>query len=323
MGTVRRSVLSVLLLVGACGDGGTQPPPDAGPDATPFDITDLNGVCAPNTRTGEVLVGHQTTPGVSEGTFTANLKSGVEPYAGTTLHMEEGPCQIRQRILPFCDPACNLATEVCNLESVCIPAIINLPAGTMTVTGLREAVVLEPIPVENYYQANGLPNPPFDVGAHIRLSTTGDQIEPFELRAIGIAPMVISTEFPVMDWGQPLVIEWEPGGLDGVTISLNVIVDQHALGAKYSLLCEVEDIGSYTIPATLVDEFHNGGLSGFPSVKLERRTADHVEIAPGCIELRVNSVGDQELTVVGYTPCNAATPCPPPLMCNLITESCE
>jgi hypothetical protein len=194
-------------------------------------------------------------------------------------------------------------------------------AGTLAVTGL----VGDPLTVEinagTYYEVQQLPNPPFDPGARIQVSASGDQVPAFTLRGLGVEPLAVA---PGTAWvirsGEPLEITWQ-GSDSEELLHLVLTVDQHG-ASPVSVICDVPDVGSYMISAALVQTFLDYGVTGYPNAKLVRRSADHVASGAGCIELLVHSTRDGELSVEGHTPCSASDPCPAPLVCDVPTGTC-
>ncbi len=321
---MRNLFLGALLAVAACGDGGTVVP-DAGPDATPFDIDDLTGTCAHNMRVGEILVTHN--PGENEGGFTARIETAPQPLAATTVFLEEGECQILEKLNPFCDPICELGMQ-CSIDEECISMIRLVPVGTVTLTGIGDAITLGPNSAD-YYQIPQvdlpfhLANPPFEVDARVRFQASGGEGPAFDLRGIGVTPIELPAKNPFIRREEPLLLEWNAPAVEGATVRLLVTVDQHGVGSAFKLQCLVPDTGSYTISAEMIEAFLNGGLSGFPNLEVERFTADRIELDVGCTEMRTQSKTTSGVTVEGHTPCNASTPCPKGFECNLATETCE
>jgi hypothetical protein len=101
--------------------------------------------------------------------------------------------------------------------------------------------------------------------------------------------------------GQPTSIAWSPPVTpleadDGVKVTISINVDQHGT-SPVTLLCEVDDTGSFQVPAALIDALLDEGISGLPQGHLHRRTADSVTIDPGCVELLVYSHRTADVTI--------------------------
>jgi hypothetical protein len=54
-----------------------------------------------------------------------------------------------------------------------------------------------------------------------------------------------------------------------------------------------------------------------------RRTADHVDLAIGCVDFVVGSPLAASVSVSGFTPCNGPADCPTGQTCNMALERCE
>jgi hypothetical protein len=67
----------------------------------------------------------------------------------------------------------------------------------------------------------------------------------------------------------------------------------------------------------------DAGVSGFPNGKLTRRTADSALLEQGCVDLVVGSPRVADVSIAGYTPCNASAECPPGQSCNAALQRCE
>jgi Cys-rich repeat protein len=78
----------------------------------------------------------------------------------------------------------------------------------------------------------------------------------------------------------------------------------------------VEDDGEFEVPAELVTQLVDLGLSGFPSAALGRRSTDGVRVEPGCIDLRISSEITVELEVDGLISCTSNADCPEGQSCS-------
>jgi hypothetical protein len=317
---VRRAAILLAAVACACGGGGEGGDPDAGgggeADAGPWLLA---GACVQNTRVGEAALVHD--PNGASGSFTATITDTLVPNTVLTEREQDGPCGIWQRVNPFCDPPCTPGTETCSTDMTCIPAPRNQRAGTVTVTGAAAPISLEPNGA-NYYQVTSLPNPPFAPGERILLEASGDQIAAFSLRGVGIAPLELpeGESFVVRD-GQPLDLAWDTTGTEDSTVYVELTVDQHG-NSPVKLICEVPDTGSFSIPAGILGTFVGYGVTGFPNIKIVRRSADSITVAQGCIDLQVRSGSTEELVVEGHTPCVNDTQCPAPLTCDETIQTC-
>jgi hypothetical protein len=170
------------------------------------------------------------------------------------------------------------------------------------------------------YFAPGQDNPPFAASALVQLSATGfEDIEPFRLFGRGSKPLTESPDW-VLQEGQPLELEW-PTGTEATTIGIELTIDQHGT-SPLSLICELPDTGSGTVPGELVKQMITSGVSGFPNGRIQRRSLDHVDSQLGCIELGVGSTLSARVRVAGFTPCKSNDDCPSGTTCDLAQERC-
>ena len=79
----------------------------------------------------------------------------------------------------------------------------------------------------------------------------------------------------------------------------------------------VEDVETLGLRLFCLDRLLELGFSGFPSLALTRRTVDTVDLAPGCIELRVNSTTVLDVSIDGLISCSFDEDCPPDQICRL------
>jgi hypothetical protein len=105
-------------------------------------------------------------------------------------------------------------------------------------------------------------------------------------------------------------------------VLIEMTIDQHGT-SPLSLACDFPDTGSATIPASIIDQLINSGVTGFPNGRITRRTADHVDLDVGCVDLIVGSRLSASVAVAGYTPCNGPEDCPDDETCNVPLERCE
>ena len=82
------------------------------------------------------------------------------------------------------------------------------------------------------------------------------------------------------------------------------------------LECTVPDTGMFTVTAEMMDELFKNGVSGFPSVRLVRQSADTTMVQSGCVQLTVAAPLTRDLAVEGVVSCNDDDkPCPNGKMC--------
>lgn len=306
----------------------TGPPADTstGTDTTegPVDTTDgetgepvvLAGPCGLDDKVGTFNLQREDI----YTTFAGAVADGVVPVSVLENVGNEGGCQLLRRNNPFCDPPCG-PSETCDFDGACIPYPLNHDVGIVTIEGLLEAVMVEPIqPTLDYFDTS-LPHPAWDAGVEIELRAAGGDYEGFTMHGYGVEPIEPAGEDLVLDPEQSLTVEWIPGDGPGmVRVELNI--DQHGI-TPVELWCTAEDTGSLVVPAEFIAEFVQFGVTGYPSVSYYRETVDSIQIEPGCVEFGVRAHQDGMLTVLGHTPCSSDQDCPDGLTCNLAIQTCE
>ena len=252
--------------------------------------------------------------------FNGAVADGVVPVSVLENVGEEGGCRLLRRNNPFCDPACT-PSETCDFDGTCIPYPLNHDVGIVTVEGLVQPVMVEPIvPTYEYFDTD-LEHPAWEPAAEIALEAAGGDYEAFTLHGNGVEMIEAAGEALVLDPEQSLTVEWVPGDGPG-TIRVELNIDQHGL-TPVELWCTSEDTGSLVVPAEFIAEFVQFGVTGYPSVTYYRETVDSVQITPGCVEFGVRARRTGMLTVVGHTPCSVPEDCPEGLECNMAIQTCE
>ena len=77
------------------------------------------------------------------------------------------------------------------------------------------------------------------------------------------------------------------------------------------------------MPASVVQQLVEVGVSGFPSGVLTRRTADKADAGEGCTDFAISSRREVAVDVIGYTPCISTNDCPDGQTCNVELQICE
>jgi hypothetical protein len=308
---------------GPSSNGGSQaapdePPPDGTtpPAETPF--TAPRGACDVSVRTGGFKIEKQVDFGVVQG----EVRDGVVPTAIPIVVDDDGRCRLLERRNLACFPAC-VGMETCGESGACIPFPRQVSVGEVSISGLTRATVMSPLMPGNSYLSPGAPNPPYGVESPIVLSALGQESIPaFQLFGIGSEPLGDAPSW-VLTAGSDLVLEWSAPTVDvATTVLAELTIDQHGI-TPLSLSCELEDTGTATIPAAIVDRLIASGVTGFPNGRITRRTADHVDLAIGCVDLVVGSPLAASVSVSGFTPCDAPADCPSGQTCNIALERCE
>ena len=105
-------------------------------------------------------------------------------------------------------------------------------------------------------------------------------------------------------------------------VSLRLSIDQHGT-TPVSLVCEFEDDGEASVPADLIAELIQYGVTGFPNADLIRETADKADMGPGCVDFKLQSVATPVIRVEGFTFCTNNNMCPTGQTCNTLLEVCQ
>jgi hypothetical protein len=278
----------------------------------------LGGECDIASRVGRFSVEAQSDFGVVQGA----VFEAVVPTSIPRLASEDGPCRLLERRNLVCTPACVGATT-CGEGGACVPYPRQISVGNVTISGLTQPTNLAPQNPGNGYFAPGADNPPFAVGSEITLTAAGESGRPgFELSGFGSRPLGTKPSW-LIERGKGLNVLWENGDPAARTrVTVEFSVDQHGL-SPLTLVCEFEDTGTATIPASVVDRLLDSGVSGFPNGRVFRRTADRVVLDFGCVDLLVGSPLAADVTVAGVVPCKKTADCPMGQTCNLMQELCE
>lgn len=293
--------------------GPTVSPP-TGPDPA---TVPLGTSCPLESKLGEFKVESYDDYSIVDGQVLA----GVIPVAVLEEIGREGECVLLRRNNAFCDPAC-APDETCDF-GVCIPYPEGLDLGHGSVTGLLEAVEMDPVfPGAKYFDVS-IPHPPHAPGALVTLRTEGGALDPLEMYGLGLDPLVFPDVDVTIRAATDLPLTWTaPAAGSRSTFWVRMNVDQHGV-TPVQLICETADDGEFTVPASLVDTLLAQGVTGFPNALLHRRTMDAREVAGGCVEFRVAWTGQPTLRVEGFTPCVSDPDCTPPQTCNEEIGLCE
>ena len=263
--------------------------PEPGPDLVPDPGTDtvdwpsLYGTgCEPNQRVCHFEIVHSKFPASIGGWIAdrVDANSMLEPKES------EGPCRLMMdRVKPFCEPPCN-AGEQCRPDGKCQPFPAPKEAGTVTITGLVAPVTMVPNAGKQYAET-GLGMKAFEALAHVELVAKGGEVAGFALQGTGVPDLKVANPNWVLAQDKPMEIAWtpEPGPWKiRFTVNVNVHGDTPVI-----LMCDVDDTGSYSVPASLVNAQLAYGVTPDPEARIARRTVDSAQITEGCVELEVAS----------------------------------
>ncbi len=296
----------------------TSVPPPQGDPLT----VDLAGECPLANKWGRFVVSIFDIFSIVDGA----VADGVVPITVLEEVGSDGSCVLLRRNNPFCNPPCD-PDETCDFDGQCIPFPQNQDVGTVTIGGLEQDVLMSPLPPGNNYFDTSLPNPAFQPGALIELNTGCGAYDPVTLHGVGVEPLVLLNPDWTVVQGQDLPIQWEPptAALNpGQHVRVRLNIDQHG-NTPVQMFCEFPDTGSASLPAVLVDQLMNFGVTGFPNATVTRRTVDSTTLsAGGCVEFEVSSPVDPNVLVDGYIPCiPGGSTCPSGMTCNDLTGLCE
>ncbi len=300
-------------------------PPETGDDSAGPTVVDpatvpLGGECPMADDYGGFVVASDGDAGWVAG----SVADGVVPASVLEAIETEGECQLLRRNNPFCDPSC-AAGQTCDFDGNCVPYPANQDLGTVTLTGLSKALVIEPVfPGYTYFHTK-LPPEPFTSGALVTLSVPDAPGGALALHGVGVSALEPTDATWTFQSGEALTVHWAPpvGDVIRSHVMLSMSIDQH--GATPSVLrCTFDDDGEATVGGTILEALVGAGVTGFPNGTLDRRTVDHGTIAgKGCADFAVSSSRNVPVDVIGYTPCVTTDDCPKGQTCDKEFQICE
>ncbi len=265
-------------------------------------------------KVGFFEVQHET----DESLVVGEVYDAVFPNKVLQQVNQVGDCQLLRRLNPLCDPLCQPG-QTCDHSGQCIPYPQLKSVGPVSIAGLKKAIELAP---PGYFDTDpNMPHPLFAPNANVILTAAGGDYTAFTMYGRGFTPLQLAADTWVITEGQDLAISWTADDDEQVGIFLRLNIDQHG-NTPVELHCEAGDTGSVTISSSLVDELRSYGISGFPHGNVYRRSVDSVSLAPGCVEFSVVSHVEASVQVSGHIPCSKPGDCPPPLSCDLPTNTC-
>ncbi len=294
------------------GDGGTGDTASGwtGDTGNPIQVGDS---CDANESVG----GFRITLTDSYTTVGGSVSDGVTPSNVARELDSDGACVLLAPTDLTCSPACS-GDETCGFDETCIPAPLRYDAGTVTIDGMKSPVSLDPNALTFQYTSTIRdPYPAFDTGATITLSAAGGEGAPFTLQATGVSLITSSASAFTVERDKPVDILWDPDAAlgDNAYVHLNFSVNRHAVTTGW-IECVVPDTGAYTIPATLVTQLIDLGLSGWPEVHISRRSDASTTIDSGCVDLVVVSQVKVEIDIPGLVSCSGDDECPDGQSCS-------
>lgn len=313
-----RSTLTLILLsilVAACepDPGDSVPTPDdTAPDT--WGLDDLTGSCAYADHLGRFELAHWDDPDEGFATVTGGVLDGVIPITVLEQAASDGGCTLWQKHNPFCELPCE-PDEACNHDGECVPYPAAQDVGPVVVGGLTTPLTLTPDDFGNYWDTT-VGYPLYEPGARITVVAEGL----FELRGMGVERIEVPEPTWLLIPGEDMPVAWTPASSEG-RIEITFNIDQHGT-SPLTMICELPDTGTGSIPGSLLDLMVDNGVSGYPSSWIRRRTADAAAIPGGCADLLVYSHRAVDMAVEGFTPCNGDAECPDGQHCDIEQQIC-
>ena len=252
---------------------------------------------------------------------SGNVASAVVAADVPELVRALGDCRLERQRELFCDPPCG-GGLTCGDGGRCVPYPANLSVGTVSLWGLAAPVHMEPDAQGRRYWDTDLPQPGFEPGASIHLQASGGSLEPFTLRGFGVSALRAPVQSLELARDLPLTVRWERGPAGPARVQFTLNIDQHGV-TPLTVVCDAQDTGALTVPAELITALFDAGPTGFPSVRLERRSVDSTMLDPGCVEFSVRASLDLKVAVAGHMPCARDQDCLAGGRCDLTRGACE
>lgn len=266
------SAVPLVLVVLACGSDDVAPI-DGGPglDAGSDDFhVDRVGVV--NLMEGGSFLG-----------VFASITDGPERPVPSVI-ARDGDCAVYRRPAPsLCEGGCDGVCE----DGTCRPWPAPRSAGTITVTGLRQALAFEPSAF-GYTPSPPPPDELFADGATIGVSAAGAAVGGFSVALTGPAQLVAPFQNLTLVDGEPATVTWTAAGSGRIQVAL--VVGWHGAPWEAMLLCETVDDGELVIPGALVTALPRAtsGLEAHVST-ITRFDRTSVLGPDGVIEVQVGS----------------------------------
>jgi hypothetical protein len=304
-----------LILAAIAGMGGVLGAGCGGPASpTTLDGPILDQPCAAGQRVGSFSI-ELTDQYTSVG---GKVFDAVAPRDVPVELAADGACTLFAAPLLQCNPECDATRQVCAEGNQCRPQPVARDLGKVTIRGLLVPLELQPNLVTKAYTIPAyarLPNPGFEPGAQLRLSSSGGDYKPIDLRGWGVSLLEGVTNPIRVRVGQAVTVSWQaPSDAGPARVHLNLNINHHGSTSNW-LECDVEDVGSAEIPVSLVDALLARGLSGFPTLTVTRRSVSSRSIEPGCVELLVSSESVSDVELDDFQSCGNRDDCAPGQAC--------
>jgi len=183
----------------------------------------------------------------------------------------------------LCEPPCDVG-EVC-IDDECVPYPEIAPSGTVTVAGTAQELTLDPDDTGRYPLLWDLPDDLFGAGDAISVTSSGGATSALDLQALGVSPLVADNSEWDFEPGEDYRLTWEPDPASPGRIQVLLQTGWHGSVNLTTILCETEDDGELTVPASLTAEFQIPSCGECEMSYLSRFTRDWVDFGGGPIEL--------------------------------------
>ncbi|MBN2529472.1 MAG: hypothetical protein JXR76_24000 [Deltaproteobacteria bacterium] len=283
-------------------------------DASDSDTNDADSgapLCEDDQRVGRFILFAKAADTGRYTSLNGSVSDSVSPTAVPEILKEEGDCALIGPRKLFCDTTCE-SGETCGLEGTCVPSPVKKSVGTVTVTGLDQELSVEPKPIiVSYSEKIDDPFPAFEEGATVEVSAAGDEIDGFSLSAKGVSLITADgMSEVVIESGASVPLSWDASGdsTGDEYVHVELVVNTHGATAGW-IECNVADTGSAEIPESLITALMELGLSGFPSLVIQRLSTDSTTVDEGCVDLKVYSEAEITVTIPGLQSCNSDDDC--------------
>jgi len=230
-------------------------------------------------------------------------------------------CRLLKPRVPFCESSCD-GGAICVEDNVCMEYPDAVNGGKIKVSGMKTVSGNSEIqiePVANSYQIPGdvsLEFPAFSEESEVTISLEEGSVVPgFSVTANGISPLKFTSDFLDLSYSEPLKLIWEKAADGGGSI-IEVVLDiSHHGGTKGKILCLTADDGSAEIASSLMGKLLDLGVSGFPTIKVVRKSSGSDQLSNSKIELFITSTVEKEVLIEGLVSCWSDEDCPDGMKC--------
>lgn len=245
--------------------------------------------------------------------FEGSLANGVVPAHVPDVVKTQGDCTLYQPPNLACDPPCG-PNERCDRSGKCIDAPRNQDLGKVYVRGMSKDLDIAPRePGFHYVNGGTLPHPVTEPSQELQLFVSDAPGGALALHAYGIEALAGTPQDASLEKDKDLALTWTAAKdpeRSKMVLSLNV--NNHGAAASW-ISCSVPDTGSFALPATLVTQLLEAGVSGFPSLEFNRMSVDSKMLTgqpDACLEFSVQSPVTIDVKVPGVVSCKEDSDCP-------------